>query len=250
MSRESHYFSSDEYKKRLDLPKSEKNNQKNKNSADEKTSEEKVFETANDCRKFETTFFWQRGTYYWAFILASFTAHFACLGNFFDEKAISFSAIKNLPDFSLLTLAVTAFFCFFFSWSWVIVNKGSRFWQQNWENHIDALEKEAVGHLFRIVMNEHNTENCSPRILSCKPYRYSLAKTTQMTGIVLMVASFIMLCLYIFIFTQKFFPFHCHVLTALALLAIVLFLYYLQTSVYSKPKMNEFGRKTAEWYMA
>ena len=103
------FFSDDEYYENLEVPPANKKSSKE----EEKSPIEKTFDTANDCRKFETEFFWQRGTYYWAFILASFTAHFACMGKFFDGKPISFCDIKDLPDFSLLALAVTAFFLLF-----------------------------------------------------------------------------------------------------------------------------------------
>ena len=59
-------------------------------------------------------------------------------------------------------LTVTAFFCFFFSYAWVIVNKGSSFWQKNWERHIDVFEKEVIGQMFNIIMNEGSRKRCSP----------------------------------------------------------------------------------------
>lgn len=232
------YFSGEEYDKYINIPSSNK-----RNSQEEKSPTKKAFETANDCRKFETKFFWQRGTYYWAFILASFTAHFACMGNFFDGKPISFCDIKDLPDFSLLALAVTAFFCFFFSYAWVIVNKGSKFWQENWEKHIGNLEEKTVGHLFNVVMNENNTEECSPNIFSCKSYRYSVARMTQVTALVLMVASFLLFCFYVFILCEKFLP-----LLWIAVVGIILILIYLSHFLYSKPPRKGRGKKTADWY--
>ncbi|MBP5576900.1 MAG: hypothetical protein J6X67_09085 [Treponema sp.] len=233
------FFSDEEYYENLEVPPANKKSSKE----EEKSPIEKTFDTANDCRKFETEFFWQRGTYYWAFILASFTAHFACMGNFFDGKPISFCDIKDLPDFSLLALAVTAFFCFFFSYAWVIVNKGSKFWQENWEKHIGYLEEKTVGHLFNVVMNENNTEECSPNIFSCKSYRYSVARMTQLTALVLMVASFLLFCFYIVILCEKFLP-----LLWIAVVGIILILIYLSHFLYSKPPRKGRGKKTASWY--
>ena len=235
------YFSDSEYQKEVAIPTAN-----NSSSEDEKSPEEKAFETANDCRKFETEHFWQRGTYYWAFILASFTAHFTCLGNFTKEQAIDFNEIKSFPWLSLLILAVTAFFCFFFSWSWVIVNKGSRFWQKNWERHIDNLEGKNVGHLFNVIMNENNKSYCSPNIFSCKPYRYSLAKSTQMTGIFLMVVSFAMFVFYLFILCEKVIPV-LWILFAIIILLVIIVGLFLLRHFFSKPKKKT-KDNTEQWY--
>ena len=96
-----------------------------------------AYEKAHDKRKFEIGLFWQRATYYWAFILAAFTAHFALIGMLFgnENRDFSISELYKLPGFSLFALAVTAFFCYFFSLCWVLMNKGSKFWQKNWEGH-------------------------------------------------------------------------------------------------------------------
>ena len=96
-----------------------------------------AYEKAHDIRKFEIGLFWQRATYYWAFILAAFTAHFALIGMLFgnENSDFSMSELYKFPDFSLFALAVIAFFCYFFSLCWILMNKGSKFWQKNWEGH-------------------------------------------------------------------------------------------------------------------
>lgn len=40
-----------------------------------KAKRKDAYEKAYEIRKFEITLFWQRATYYWAFILASFTLY-------------------------------------------------------------------------------------------------------------------------------------------------------------------------------
>lgn len=129
-----------------------------------------AYEKAHDIRKFEIGLFWQRATYYWAFILAAFTAHFA--------------------------LAVTAFFCYFFSLCWVLMNKGSKFWQKNWEGHIDELEREFSGDLYKVILNTNDKNKfcCCP--FSLQAYDYSVSKITMITSIALMVASFLMFLFY------------------------------------------------------
>ncbi|MRS04692.1 hypothetical protein EG832_15970 [bacterium] len=38
-----------------------------------------------------------------------------------------------------------------FSVSWYCVNRGSKQWQENWENHVDLLEDEIIGPLYKVV---------------------------------------------------------------------------------------------------
>ena len=92
-----------------------------------------AYNRAHEIRKFEIELFWKRATYYWAFIFAAFTAHFTLLGMLFKDRQFSFPELYALPGLSLFSLAITAFFCFVFSLCWVLMNKGSKFWQKNWE---------------------------------------------------------------------------------------------------------------------
>ena len=167
-----------------------------------------AYEKAHEIRKFEIGLFWQRATYYWAFILAAFTAHFALLGLLFSSdkrKDFSIPELYNLSGLSLFALVITAFFCFFFSLCWVLMNKGSKFWQKNWEGHIDELEPEFSGELYKVILNTKNKEefNCCP--LSLSAYDYSVSKVTSLTSVVLMVASFFLFAFYVVIFGFRFF---------------------------------------------
>ena len=67
-----------------------------------------AYEKAHDIRKFEIGLFWQRATYYWAFILAAFTAHFALIGMVFgnENRDFSISELYKLPGFSALIYAI------------------------------------------------------------------------------------------------------------------------------------------------
>ena len=105
---------------------------------DKKAQKKEAYKRAHEIRQFEIELFWTRGTYYWAFILAAFTVHFALLSLLFDVEHYPFSLynVYNLPRFSLVALIITSLFCYFFSLCWVLMNKGSKFWQENWEEQI------------------------------------------------------------------------------------------------------------------
>ena len=94
---------------------------------------------ALDTRKFEITLYWQRTAYFWALIAAAFAGYFAVL----SAEHIS---PKPFYAFSLACIG------FVFSLAWFRVNRGSKFWQENWERHVDLLEDAQHGPLYKTVL--------------------------------------------------------------------------------------------------
>jgi ABC-type multidrug transport system fused ATPase/permease subunit len=99
---------------------------------------------ALDIRKFEIELYWKRATYFWAFIAAIFAGYLVLIVNKHQNHI-------EAKYFIILTLLG-----FVFSISWYLVNRGSKFWQQNWEMHVDFLEDETIGSLYRIISNPKN----------------------------------------------------------------------------------------------
>lgn len=151
----------DEYRKKMNFPKGK----------EEYSAKKKAFELAHEIRKFEIELFWKRGTYYWAFILASFTAFFFVLG-----------IEKISENKKQIYLCLTSFFAFLFSWLWVYMNKGSAFWLKNWEEHINHLENEFSGDLYKVFLN---TNVKSEKFFSFDAYDYSVTKITMFGSVVL-----------------------------------------------------------------
>lgn len=92
---------------------------------------------ALDVRKFEIDLYWKRATYFWGFIAAAFAAY-----------ALTYkTASAHEPWLSLL------FSCLgiVFSWAWFLANRGIKFWQQNWERHVDLLEDLTLGPLHKSI---------------------------------------------------------------------------------------------------
>lgn len=93
---------------------------------------------AYEIRKFEIELYWKRATYFWAFQLIAFTA----LG--FVLKG---GQCKSLP---LLLIAesigvITAL-------AGYLTARGSKFWQENWEAHVDLLEHEMGVRLTQVIL--------------------------------------------------------------------------------------------------
>ncbi len=53
--------------------------------------------------------------------------------------------------FSILGLFISAVWCY--------ADKGAKFWQENWELHIDLLEREITGNLYKTVLCYSNKDN-------------------------------------------------------------------------------------------
>jgi len=107
-----------------------------KGSTSKVSKREKALERAWKNRDFEIELYWKRATYFWAFTAATFTGYFLVL-----------KEVK--PDYLELVLASMGFI---FSLSWYQVNRGSKGWQENWEKHIDMLEDDITGPLYKTIL--------------------------------------------------------------------------------------------------
>ncbi len=97
-----------------------------------------ALERALDIRKFEIDLYWKRATYFWTFIAAT-------LAGF---VALQASALNSRTQLSVLLCSVGTVFSF----AWLCVNRGSKYWQENWESHVDMLEDSVHGPLYKVVL--------------------------------------------------------------------------------------------------
>ena len=183
---------------------------------DECTRHKAALETSHDVRKFEIGLFWTRGSYYWVFIAASLAAYFAVANKFIGDCSTLYDSLVSLDFMEKIVLLILSSVSFLFSLSWVLVNKGSKFWQKNWETHIDRLEDEITGKLYKTILNTHDSvfSNCP---LSKKAYDYSVSKVTTSTSIMLTVLTFSLAVFHFaIIFIKNFSP--CEIKTLILLL--------------------------------
>ncbi len=119
---------------------------------------------ATDIRKFEIELYWKRATYFWAFIGAAFAGYALTYKTSADRE----------PWLSLLFSALGLIFSF----AWYLVNRGSKFWQNNWERHVDMLEDMTLGPLYKIIATDISTKN--PLIA---PGSFSVTKINQVLSV-------------------------------------------------------------------
>lgn len=103
------------------------------------SKQKEALERAWKNRDFEIELYWKRASYFWGFIAATFAGYFIIVSN-----EIKFIQIEYI----IICLG------FVFSLAWYFVNIGSKKWQENWEKHIDMLEDEITGPIYKTVLNK------------------------------------------------------------------------------------------------
>jgi len=94
---------------------------------------------AHELRKFEIENYWKRSTYFWGFQLVAFTA----LALAFKDGKFQLPLVIIIAVLGTLTALAGA-----------LTAGGSKFWQANWEAHVDYLEDAVEGHLHKIALVE------------------------------------------------------------------------------------------------
>lgn len=134
-----------------------------------------ALDKALDIRKFEIEMYWKRATYFWAFIASTFAGLIAVMNS--DKIHV---ILKQ--DFGMLisSLGIILSIAFLF------VNKGSKYWQENWEHHVDFLEDQIQGPLYKTTLKCPD-DNIITSISPCKSYNYSLSKLNQVISFILII---------------------------------------------------------------
>ena len=166
-------------------------------SGPEKQKLEKALDLAFDIRKFEIELYWKRATYFWAFIGASLA------GYVLVQKSTDPANPWLLLLFSSLGLV--------FSAAWYLVNRASKFWQNNWEKHVDLLEDHVLGPLYKTI-----AEAPTPGNPLTAAGEYSVSKINQLLSVFVSV-------FWLVLFVKSSLPISFHAEIDLSKLAIISF---------------------------
>lgn len=113
------------------------------------------YNTSLDTRKLEIELFWKRSLFFWGFIGAAFIAY----ASFAKEGS-------NLA----LIIANFGVVC---SFAWTMANRGSKYWQENWEKKVEKTEVHITGLLFKCPEEEDKT-----KFFLYRARKYSVSKLT------------------------------------------------------------------------
>jgi len=122
-------------------------------------------ELALEIRKFEIELYWKRATYFWTLIAATFAGFFALA----SQSSVSHPILPFLLSCIGLVLST----------SWYLVNRGSKYWQENWERHVDSLEDEFAGPLYKTTISNEQFRWWKP----WHGYPFSVSKVNQLTSL-------------------------------------------------------------------
>jgi hypothetical protein len=86
-----------------------------------------ILHQISDIRKFEINLYWDRAKYFWTLIGAAFVGYYVSFPNKAD--------LSSKPSAWFLGMTIAGL-GLIFSDAWFLANKGSKYWQENWENHL------------------------------------------------------------------------------------------------------------------
>ncbi|MBQ7613014.1 MAG: hypothetical protein IJU92_08085 [Spirochaetaceae bacterium] len=121
---------------------------------------------ALDIRKFEIELNWKRTAFFWAFITVIYAALFAVICKYVEFSEKYYFLVPVISTLSGLG--------FFFSVAWHNVNKGSKFWQKNWEAHVSLLERDLIGPLYDVYLNPKGS--LKEKLCPTSAYDFSVSK--------------------------------------------------------------------------
>jgi hypothetical protein len=165
----------------------------------------RALDRALDIRKFEIDLYWKRATYFWAFLAVTLAGYFTLRAAKIDEDA------KKDALLVVSCLGVV------FSVTWYFVNRASKFWQENWEKHVNLLEGNVVGPLYETVLSDADIRFWKVE----GPYPFSVSKLNQILslfvlGLFVLLAGETLLRYYCCSWTPNAFAVITVILTALA----------------------------------
>ena len=69
-----------------------------------------------------------------------------------------------------------------------MVNKGSKFWQKNWETHVSLLEKSEIGSLYDVYLNPKESGH---RWIPTREFDFSVTKVNMWASFIIVICSFL-----------------------------------------------------------
>lgn len=136
---------------------------------------EKLLELSIEQRKFAIEHYWNRANYFWLFVAAFFVAYVETL----PDKG---GCCGNSSDFQMgLVNLLVCIGGLFSSICWYVANRGSKYWQENWELHINTISKKLGKPIFQILMNP---KTCIFNPFTYYPYSFTRVNLLLNLGII------------------------------------------------------------------
>lgn len=180
---------------------------------------------ALETRKFEIELYWKRAAYFWTFISADIAAFALIYARMEDD----YKKIILMIIFSILGVC--------FSIGWYFVNRGSKYWQENWEDHIGVLVTKEIGPIFKY--------HKAPKDIFLKlngNYPFSVSRINQFLSLLTSIFWLILFEFSFWLFMDKLeLTWCCMTLFALVALAFVIYLIWCMYCFACTDKVKSIG---------
>ena len=153
-----------------------------KKEAPNKDLVNKALDIALDTRKFEIELYWKRTGYFVLFIGAIFVGYYNVFSN----------SKSHWVSLSIAALG------FLLSLLWYMANRGSKYWQENWEAQIEELSTYLGTPIFGIIKS-HKDSIYNP----IGHYPFSVSKVNQMVSLIITSSWFLTFIKDALIFNEK-----------------------------------------------
>jgi len=175
-----------------------------------------TYKKAWEAKNFEVEHYWKRANYFWAFQVASFAGYFSVIN--------SKNYVSN-PE----TLYFVICIGLITSFAWTFTNKGSKTWQRHWEIHVDMLENNITGPLYKIVTS---------------PKTYSVSKINEIVSNFIVSTWLIMIIKY---FKDNIIVDCSHPIAYLEILSSFITIYFICAMIYGYGR-GRFGERKVKFY--
>ena len=141
-----------------------------------KEAREIALEVAHDIRKFEINLYWRRTAYFWTLLAAVFAGYFL---------------IQDTEQTGMLPTLISSIGVVV-SFGWFLANKGSKFWQENWEAVVEQIEDKVTGPLYKteVIRCQNGGTVCD---CITGPEKFSVSRINQLAvGYVVLVWVFLL----------------------------------------------------------
>jgi hypothetical protein len=144
------------------------------NLAERKTEWLDIYKILIDTRKFEIDNFWKRTVFFWGTIAILLAGYFNA---------------KNSEHFLIFVSYIGLFYNLIFSFSL----RGSKYWQEHWEQASLSYERALKIRLFRWKLTNRIQEETSHEFFLLRPYRFSVSKLTMILSDITLTLWFILI---------------------------------------------------------
>lgn len=128
----------------------------------DKSAHKNAYETAHRIREFEIELYWKRTTYIWA-MQAAFIGLSLLIRTYGDTTIVlDFPLIRVSTEPSLSSLIASTLIstlALIVASLWFLMLSGAKFWQDNWERHVDILGETLCQNLYQVYPVYGKTPN-------------------------------------------------------------------------------------------